>query len=330
MAHGINIQEKTMITINTNPSLVFVYLGKLPDYAKYSLILNSRYNKIVLLCDTNFEYSIPNVDVISIKLFYKSNLFIDLADNSTKNFRDGFWSKTIERFYVLMAYMKYYNIKSLFHGEIDNLIFSLEKMPYYLNKLGSGLFYPKLNDKIAAASLMYINSIKELELMCTYFNEQKSFKDDMQMLAEYFEYSQNVFQLPSENNLSDDLPMYVENEKCIFDVASFGQYLFGIDLRNSLRPIFNKYQNVHCRTDLSKIKFRINEISNEFYLQNNGQEFKVINLHIHSKIFKKICCDNKFVLKIVNKLNNGTSTLISINVRNYKFIRNIFSYINSF
>ncbi len=319
-----------MNTETPNPALVFVYLGRMPEYVKYSLILNSRYNKIVLLCDTDVGYSMPNVNVINIKRFYKSNVFINLADEVTNSFRDGFWLKTIERFYVLIAYMKYYNVESLFHGEIDNLIFSLENISSHLNELGSGLFYPTLNDTIAGASLMYINSIKELELMCAYFNAQKAFKDDMRMLAEYFELSQNVFPLPSENNFSDDLSMCVEGEKCMFDVASLGQYVFGIDLRNSGRPIFNKYQNVNCRIDLSTITFRVDESLNGFYTQKDGQEFKVINLHIHSKIFKKLYCDNNFILRIVKKLNNATSTLISINVRNYKCIRHICSYIKSF
>lgn len=312
---------------NSNyPALVFVYLGKLPDYIKYSLILNARYNNIILLCDTTFAHSIKNVTVISTKIFYTKNGFDRLADEATSNFRDGFWLKTIERFFVLAAYMKYYNIEKLFHGEIDNLIFGLEDLPYCLDKIGSGLFYPLLNKKIASASIMYINSALELDSLCSYFGKQEIFKDDMRMLAEYSEFSKNVFLLPSENNLTGELSMQIGNENLIFDVASFGQYLFGIDLRNSGRPIFNKFENTHCTADFSKIKFMVDVLSNEFNLQINGKRFRLMNIHIHSKIFKKIYCDKEFTFRLVNKINRGVSTLISINVRNYS-VRSVLGYI---
>jgi len=310
--------------LNNNPSLVFVYLGKMPEYVQYSLLLNSRYNKITLLCDADFELVIPNINVVNVKSFYNGNEFNNLADDSAKRFRDGFWVKTIERLYVLYAYMKHANLRRIFHGEIDNLIFSLDNIADVLDRQGTGLFYPMLTNKIAAASLMYINSIDEMESLISFFNAQTTFKDEMLMLAEYVEHSNNVYTLPAENNTNNEIDVTLDNEKLVFDVAAFGQYLFGIDLRNSGRPVFNKYQNIHCRTDLSKLNFRMDEATGQIYVQRDHQELKLINIHIHSKIFKRIYQQTDYVTNVINKLNNRKRTLISLNIRNYKYIRNLF------
>lgn len=313
---------------DSKPQLVFVYLGSLPDYVEYSLILNSRHNKTILLCDSPVNLNIPNLEIIDIREFYDNRVFNNLADDAVKRFRNGFWVKTVERFYVLAAYMKQYKVEKVFHGEVDNLVFGLGNIAASLDLLGKGLFYPALTKKIAGASLMYVNSLDELSRMCMFINMQKKFKDDMALLAEYSQNSKNVFLLPSENNLN--VALSVNNEKCIFDVASVGQYLFGIDFRNSGRPVYNRYQNMHCTVDLSKYIYKLDGAGDAVFLESGEERFKMINLHIHSKIFKKMYKDPDYFRKIVERLNRGSRTLISINVQNFKYVRSFLNCIRSF
>ena len=296
--------------------LVFVYLGQLPEYATYSLMINSQYNKIVLLHDCEITNPISNIEYIHIGKFYDKKSFVNLMDPNTWKFkyRNGFWYKTIERFYVLKSYMEYFKISSLFHAEIDNLIFDLSGISTSLDGVGSGLFYPIITTgKRAAASFMYINSTIELDSMLNHFNSQKEFKDDMLMLAEYASVSKNVHPLFSENNLKSANAS--DTKVCCYDAASIGQYLFGIDFRNARRPIYNGFQNENCTIDLSTLRFNID---GQYGINVSYKEhsFLLKNVHVHSKIFKKMYVDKSYIPTIIDRNNRGKKSLISLNINN--------------
>ena len=294
--------------------LVFVYLGRLPEYVIYSLKINSKYNRITLLHDCEIQNHVANVEYINIDDFYDRRQFVNLiAESPLKNFRDGFWYKTTERFYVLRAYMDHYNVHAIFHAELDNIVYNLEGVSISLDKIGNGLFYPILNNKKAAASFMYINSFSELDALIGYFNEQKTFKDDMQLLAEYASASVNVFPLPSENSLCK---MPVSNEvQCIYDAASIGQYLLGIDFRNASRPIFNGFQNENCIIDLSQLKF-IQDGDKGILMFYDQAIYLLKNIHVHSKVFKRMYLSESYVPRIMKKINGGKKSLMSLNFKN--------------
>lgn len=306
-----------------SPELVFVYLGRIPDYVRYSLLLNSKYNRIVILCDELFHSSTPNVKVIPIDEFYAGGVFESLADLKTRLFRDGFWVKAVERFYVLAAYMRHYGVERLFHAEIDNLVFNLDGIASYLDKHKCGLYYPVIDGRIAAASLMYINSIAELDAMCAYINKQTEFKDDMRLLAEYVGKSSAACGLPSENSLNGGAPIIVMGDKCVFDAASIGQFLFGVDLRNSSGPVYNRFQNTNCRMELSGLRFRYDGVAGQLYIGQHGDEYRVVNLHIHSKVFKKLFVNPEYLPRVIDRINRGLRTIIAVNFYNFRGVRHV-------
>ena len=305
------------------PPLIFVYLGQLPEYVKYSLLLNSKYNKIILLTDGQTVDIDASINVLQISKFYNADSFNNLVDARARKFRGGFWFKTIERFFVLKSFMIHFNIDKIFHGELDNLVFSLANISRGLDEVGCGLFYPMLNEAIGGASLIYINSVEELSAMCKFFNSQQVFSDDMKLLADYQKQSLNIFILPSENSLNDEQSFKVDEQKLIFDLASFGQFIYGIDLRNCAKPVYNGFQNRHCTLDFSKLAFREDPNSKELYVITGNSEFKIVNLHVHSKIFKKLYHNVRFSTRLIARINQGKRTLISCNFRNFKFIRNV-------
>ena len=82
--------------------LIFVYDGVLPDYCFYSLDLAIKYsNKKIILLVTKDNKKIPkNVDCYFIEDFYEEKISkkIKLLNRHEK-FWNGFWVKTIERFF---------------------------------------------------------------------------------------------------------------------------------------------------------------------------------------------------------------------------------------
>jgi hypothetical protein len=102
-----------------NSPIVFVFIGdKLPKYVKYSLIIseNNTNNPIYLVTNCRLPRGLNR----TIKVPFESNK-LNITDKSffaekkTNKFRDGFWNKTIQRYFLLYEFMKCNNHSSVFH-----------------------------------------------------------------------------------------------------------------------------------------------------------------------------------------------------------------------
>ena len=162
--------------MNTNAPLIFVYLGKkLPKYVKYSTLLacKTSHSEVVLLSEVALDIKNDNYKNILIQSFYDYSEFKKVAKylNFDKDFWNGFWLKTLERFFVLRQYMKHFEINKCFHAEADNMVFNLSGLSQKLDIIGEFIFIPKPSQDRALASLIYINSIKPIEMLCSYAKE---------------------------------------------------------------------------------------------------------------------------------------------------------------
>jgi len=81
----------------------------------------------------------------------------------------------------------------------------------------------------------------------------------MQVLGDLARRNDHVISLPTESILNSSCIKFVSPNICdgLFDAASLGQYLFGIDPRNSPMPIFNQYVNEYASHSLSQSKFHL-------------------------------------------------------------------------
>jgi len=302
------------------PNLVFVWLGnELPSWAKISLSMCSRFNscKIVLLCNKSLGTVRGNFTQIYIEDFYQQPEFIcKWYASKVNSFRDGFWIKTSERFFILEQYMLAFHINKIFHAEIDNLIFNISGLANNLDLLQSGIFCPRDADNRGIASFIYINNVESLKILRRYYetNYLESI-NDMKFMGKLLNNQKNYFHsLPTDNSLPVDNRRWGTLDPSltggIFDAASIGQYLLGIDIRNSYYPTFNGFVNENASRYINEFDFLIDKQNSNLYISENinHPRIKVYNLHIHSKNFYII--KNVGLEKIILRLKQGQKTFV--------------------
>lgn len=322
-----------------NEKLVFVYLGKkFPGYARKSIKFAKKYSglDVVLVCEKKFiRTGLDDKHTYLLSNNYKKRLSQNLANSAHAKFRKGFWLKTTERFFALEEYMQSNQIKQCFHAELDNLIFANDGLANRLNTFGSGLFLPFDSQNRAIASIMYLNSTTTLRNFCQFVDQIDGNYNDMELLALYGAINPSgVFALPSsiENRilkselLQKGIQTINENDIGIFDAAAIGQWYFGIDPRNSYFKIRNRFINDVAEVDLSEFQMRWSDKPFRFHASDKTKgrkEYLVNNLHIHSKIHRKITRPGALI-SIVNRTDSGYKIVISQNVlgmyRGLKFL----------
>jgi hypothetical protein len=306
------------VSINSNkPKLVFVFLGmNFPDYAKASLKLVRMTNdvKIVLLANQSVRQQIrnSNIDFVPVEEFYDPSIFdaIRRANLNSSSFRDGFWSKTLERFFVLEQFMKVFSEKSIVHAELDQLLFRVDVLSRNLSDAKfSGLMIPFHSPGIAVASVVFISDASLLTDFVNYSIKQTSFESEMYLLAKWANSSSSKicaaptfssFMHSFDYELKIGLPLLeLSTTKGFIDPAQVGQWVGGIDPRNvplRLSPM-NKFVDsprdlLLGKADLSEFVFKFD--SDEGFLRVDNHQStsnRLYNLHLHSKIHRWLLSD---------------------------------------
>lgn len=285
--------------------IVLAYSGsKTPKY----LEANLRYLKytfpeqeITLLIDqpsipTNLESYAKCLVVESDNSFLHS-LFQNLEHDA--KFWDGFWFRTIQRFFLLDAYLMKNPSKSILHIESDVLL--LPNFPFdSFSDLDCDLAFPVLNENQGVASVMYIknrDSIRKFLEFSVDYSLKDPYATDMTFLSHYARFSRKVAILPSIPPGLNPVPHGVthyqkslfskeSNFKGIFDGATLGQYLFGVDPRNNLgnRKLFLSFP--HHFLNPNELNFQFHTSCGRTSITvgtSSGPQVPVYCLHIHSK-----------------------------------------------
>lgn len=204
-----------------------------------------------------------------------------------QNYKDGFWTRTSSRFFLIESYARLNNIKSFFHIETDVLLYSnliLEK-----NILDNSNYEMSLimdSDIRCVPSLMWFKDYKLLSNLCNHLQNNNR-NDDMFNLATFYKKNTSrILNLPiSPKNDNNSLLLKYDNMAkefgSIFDGAAIGQFLGGIYSDPKIRNFVNK----DCSVDYSKFKFKW--INKEPFIIFKNKTLKINNLHIHSKQLKK-------------------------------------------
>lgn len=311
----------------STPPLVFVWLGaRFPEWMKSALLLNQNLCGIdtILISNSAAGRVLGFKHQIFLEDFYTPPVALNVRlAGLNPRFREGFWGKTTERFFVLKQFMDKFSVSACFHAEIDNLIFDLSSLATSMNKVGKGFFCPRDSMQRGIASLVYINDKEGLnELLSLAASKDHSFDNDMYLLGHLLRTSPTFFSLPTEN-------LFAEQESTawtcvtsvsvagIFDAAAIGQFLFGIDPRNTGPLLFNRFENENCGFDLKQLTYEIDIPKKSFAVirKADGLQVNLYNLHIHSKLFKQLSDPNRLA-KILNRANNGHKTLMTLNLHN--------------
>lgn len=305
--------------------LIFIYdSNEFPDYGYHSLKHAIRCSGCEVILLTNCHgIKIDGLTVFDIFDFYSNiefkNSFIYM--NSDKKFRNGFWYKVLERFLILQAYTERYGIENYYHAELDNLVFNLSGLNLRLDAVGKGIFIPKESISRCIASLIYINNNEILAELNKYILSYEYYSNDMEILSNFSNIPKiqlNFFYLPTEayfNNKRSWDSISMEQVGGVFDGAAFGQWIFGFDPANSYKGIAsNKALNENVNFPIENLKFNL---ENEyFYIIKNKHKIRLYNIHVHSKIHKKL--SNLYVFNsILKSLNKGNKKIIYFNLNKF-------------
>lgn len=301
------------------PDLVFLWVGdRLPDYFGDTLEIAKKYSNanLVLLCSqqAHLNRKIDSaVTIYEVEQFYlRDERLYGLEYFGPLNFRNEFWLKTLERYLILLAFMRFYKKDILFHAELDNAIFDISKLGDRLDGLGKGIFAPQDSAERAIPGLIYINSVQALGDLCESIFVVSGQKNDMYLLGRFLQTSSHGYCLPTESVLSEEVSWSTLSRADvggIFDACEMGQYLLGVDPRNSPRKLFvkNRFLNENLLLDFKKCNFILNE-NQGMYLDCKNERIRLFNLHIHSKNMRILLNPKKFN-KVLYRLRLGKRTL---------------------
>lgn len=308
--------------------LVFVYLGDtFPEYARRSVEIARRTagTPVVVIAEAPRPLGVsPEIQWWPIESFYSGERFaaFSLSKRFSREFRDGFWLKTAERFFVLEAFMRWTKLETIFHGELDGLFFDLPGVEAEVVQDGRrGVFIPRETDDRSVALLVYVNNRQVLDFLCDYIVNNSSSGNEMEILGAITEGEEKgVYSLPTAEFLyrvapEASWPVAPRTPSFVVDGAVIGRWIFGVDPRNTGgRGTKNRLQNhkygVPWELPLSALSFKL--VSGpDWNLQVSGPSgvvARVAAVHVHSKVHRKI--DERYVSRVVARLARGKSTVI--------------------
>lgn len=308
-----------------------VFLGnRIPSYVSSSLNLATRYNnldvELIGSVSSRFATKKTGASFISIQDFYDPQPF-ELAKPrmaSNHDFRDGFWLRTLERFFVLEQFMSWKQEKDLLHVEADQLLFGAEELAKQLQKLPTkGLFFPLHSEGKAVASVFYCNDLTALRSLVQDATTGESFDNEMQLLLRWSQANPKCFgALPTLADIRPDQDNQVISSVIssssiggIVDAAELGLWVGGRDPRNlNWRiPPTNLYSYPPprarmARSTLESLTFTLRlEPSGLEVRVGNSAPINLFNLHLHSKIHKWLAKDEKNLKYLFQRANQVSS-----------------------
>ena len=275
--------------------IVLVMLNNLQSYIFDNIknLKNYNNNDIVVITDKKFneffkEYNISIINIEDLIVDYKN-----IISNVENTFLKGFWELTSYRFEALHAYMKKYNIFDIIHIENDVLVYKdLNKIKFHCN---DKLLLTMDSKERCIPGIMFIPNSTILKKCLDTFSSNKGIhNNDMSNFAKcYYKFNKEIDTLPIfiEDNSDDVKKMVTKNFKhynAIFDAAAIGQYLggrFTIDRKKNTVGFINQT----CIFDYSKYNILWKKVNDKKipHLIINNKEYRIINLHIHSKKLKE-------------------------------------------
>ncbi|MFH1831567.1 MAG: hypothetical protein ABH827_02075 [bacterium] len=222
--------------------------------------------------------------------------------------RAGFWKFTSERFLVLDDFICQYNLQDVVHCENDVLLYSnLQELLPGLRENYTEVAALFEHDDRCISSFVYVRDSNAMKKIAQYFAAHaQEGKNDMKMLAGFrAENSESVGLLPiisqlyiereglrnSRGDTASNSGVYSKNIdlfKSVFDAAALGQYLGGQDPRNG--PCNPGFASGKCLFNAGLLTYRWKKDASGRsvpFMAYGGQEYRINNLHIHSKNLKK-------------------------------------------
>lgn len=224
-------------------------------------------------------------------------------------FRNGYWKYVVERFFYLEECMVAMNLKDAIAIEYDILIYT--HIPTLIEKLKAKkqtLRMVRDNPTRGHPGFLYMPTVTEIGDFCRFVTEKlKSGMGDMQLLNAYaITYPAKMSFFPvitSQRNTSprqsldkqhrDDNAMYLSEDSdylgMLFDSAVVGQYVGGIDPRNTGGQKVGNYLNEGALYSIPEMSFGWAKTDGKWqpYLDDRP----LATIHLHCKALDRFLSD---------------------------------------
>lgn len=259
----------------------------------------------------------PKLEIILRKSLKKSfeHKFYLLANRSAYNrWRGGFWRYVVERFFLIQEFMQQTGEKNLLHFEYDNLIYAdINDYAEKFQQLSGAkkILLPADGDTRCIAGIMFIPNAESLKEFCKFYNMHCTIrvKNDMLAFSDFIDsrpefcgtlpvvpqsYTAGKSELVSQKGIKhtklDRFSAGADDFQILFDAATYGQFVGGIDQRNvdgSAKDTsgFINPDSAFNMNDFSIEWKEIDGFQKPFIIYKN-ETLPLFNLHIHSK---KLC-----------------------------------------
>jgi hypothetical protein len=227
-------------------------------------------------------------------------------------FRKGYWKYVIERFFYVEECMQAMNLTNVIALEYDVLVYT--HISTLIEKLKQGkqvLHFVCDNHIRGHPGCMYIPTAKTMGDFCKYIVDTLTIKMcDMDLLSNYAKtYKERVSYLPVITNKrnhtkqprvsalghTESNPFYLsENAErlgMLFDSAVVGQYVGGIDPRNTQGHKIQHYINESSLYSMNEMPFQWIRVGNKWQPQLDNTPLATI--HVHSKALKQFLSDRE-------------------------------------
>ena len=310
--------------------MVFVYLGeKLPRYANASIEIAEQFSglDVTLLGNSILRNQIKQskIEFISIEDFYNPINFMEIVSkiNLPLGFRNGFWSKTLERLFVLHQYMEVHKVEDVFHAELDQILFRCDKLLRSLEASKfRGIALPFHTIDRGVASVLYCNDINSLTSILDFTKGISNFNNEMELIAEWAKNNPHMVRLlptaatelkKSEIFHRSGLDIISATTiDGIVDAMQIGQWVCGQDPRNvniRNRPT-NKYvespsEELLSYDELLNLDFKILLDGSLMVTHDKSRSYNLFNIHVHSKIHPWIIKSHENIHKLISDSNKS-------------------------
>jgi hypothetical protein len=201
----------------------------------------------------------------------------------------GYWLYSLERLFALQKIYDHVRADEVvLHYESDVLLLLNESDFDLIIQECTKCACPRFSKERGIASLFFIPNHYELSSFLNSLKEilsrKNAPKNDMELLGVCL--NENIVnELPSLPSESWTKPT---GEKVVFDGAAYGQYLFGQDPFHTGGRRISGFQNPDFPLDLSVLNWgvsaEVNSENQDIVYTTNKAQYRVLNLHLHSKI----------------------------------------------
>jgi hypothetical protein len=228
------------------------------------------------------------------------------------DFRKGYWKHVKERFFYIEECMSKFSLKHTISMEYDVLVYTnILELQTKLKAGPQSLRIVRDNDLRGHPAFMYIPSSEHIQQFNVFIvSIIETPLEDMQALAAYADnYSDRINYLPvitelrnksivhrrsTQGHISQNtyyLSQGSEDLKILFDSLVVGQWVGGIDSRNTGGHKIAKYENESALYNINEMKLQWKKNLENFLWQPILDGRPLVTIHVHSKALKCFLSD---------------------------------------